>query len=71
MEKAKRKKWVHIILWGILDALLIVPVILLLWWFGQWIEEKRQEPKEMDPPAVSEEIQMLPSAMMLQGEYEL
>ncbi|MCR5005449.1 MAG: hypothetical protein K6A77_06055 [Clostridiales bacterium] len=71
MEKDKRKKWLHIILWGFLDALLIVPVILLLWWFGQLIEEKRQEPKEMDPPAVSWEIPILPSAAVLQGEFEL
>ena len=72
MENEKRKKWLHIVLWGLTDLLLIIPVLLLLWWFGQWIEEKRQEPTpDSDSWAIYEEIDQLPSDVILQGDYDL
>ena len=72
MEKnEKRKKWLHIILWGLVDVLLVIPVILLLWWFGQLIEEKRQQPPPSDSVAIYEEISELPSQVILQGDYVL
>ena len=66
MKNEKHKKWLHIVLWGLMDLLLIIPVIFMLWWFGQWIEEKRQQPAPSDSYAIYEEIGELPGEDLLQ-----
>ena len=71
MANEKRKKWLHILLWGICDLALIIPVLLLLWWCGRFIEEKRQKPEPQESAAVCREVEILPSAAALEGEIDL
>ena len=51
-EGKPSKSYLHTIFWTIAELALIIPVILLLWWFGQLIENKQREDSE---PAIQEE----------------
>ena len=46
----KKKRWVHILLWSLADLLLVIPVLIVLWFFGQMIDKKNKivSPNKLD-----------------------
>ncbi len=38
-----KKRWVHILLWSLADLLLVIPVLIVLWFFGQMIDKKKND----------------------------
>ena len=66
LKSQPKHKWLHMIFWALADLVLIIPVIFLLWWFGNQIEAKKKEQEKEKQPVIENEE----SAFMEKYEIE-